>query len=122
MINVEKYLGPREFNLIDNNCYDFLREVWKDYTGVDLGDCQPRPRTFAQMRRQFDRHAAVALSGLISEIPHPVEPCIVYVERKYRLPHCGILIDGKLLHMDKTGMVKHEPLSAEWLGVARYYK
>lgn len=121
MIDPSRY-ADRRFNLQTYNCAHFVREVWLDHCGVDLGDFVPNPMTFAAARRAFGRHEQDVVGARIVELRTPEEPCLVLINYRAKMPHCGILVDGNLLHLAKSGKVCHEPLNIEPGMQVRYFR
>lgn len=99
-------------------CYDFVREVWKEITGVDIGD-MARPTIGKEgMAGEWDYVAAKwqRLDAL-------KEPCVVLFQRPRMIPHVGVYIRGKVLHLPKDSNARFEELSVASIGFKRlsYY-
>lgn len=88
-MSVDKYFS-RKYKPGVYDCFDFAREVWRDLTGINL---------------QSMMHAR----GCI-EIPKPVNPCLVFMERAKFVPHVGIFIRGRVLHIHDYG-VEYQPMN-----------
>lgn len=114
---VNPYLD-RTFNDRKYNCYDFVREVWKDITGIDLGAQTPDVKS---VTTYTDRSFLVASS--LQELLSVQDPCIVLLLRKRMIPHIGIYVQGKVLHLSKNGP-HYVPLSsaAASFTTVKFYK
>lgn len=123
MVDVSKYLG-REFHWKRYNCWDFVRDVWLDTTGVDIGSRRPEEWTQAAMKRAFVEQENEVLGKLVQRIEHPADPCLVMLLRPSILNHCGVLVSNRLLHMHPTRGVCHEDIHAATIGFneLRFYK
>lgn len=96
---IDKYLGWK-FNLRTRNCWTLVRAVWQELTGVDLEDLTP-----SEPNRTSCWLAVTTAQSRFIEIPMPVSPCIVLMQRAEDIPHIGVFIDGKVLHLRPTGVV-----------------
>lgn len=102
MISIDPFLdrvpGPKY------NCLDFTREVWLALTGQDLtakltmlvGDFAGRKATPSGMRG-------------FKKLLMPVSPCLVVMQRFKFVPHLGIFLDGRILHLPAHG-AEFQPL------------
>lgn len=99
------------------NCLDFVREVWlylkkedvtEKLTGL-IGD-------FSQRK--------VTLTGVkgFKRLKAPINPCFVVMQRFKYIPHCGIYLDGRILHLKDIG-VEFQPLivAKSYFQTIRYY-
>lgn len=98
MFTVDTYLGKR-FDIVKYNCWDFVREVWLELTGKDVGCRTPEPATPLAMRRRFDKEESE-----FTRLDKPVSPCIVLMRRPRATPHVGIFYKGKVLSIDERGV------------------
>lgn len=121
MIDPNRYTS-RTFDLQNYNCAHFVREVWLDHCGVDLGDYVPRPLTYASARAAFAKHESLFLRDKLVELREPEDPCLVLITHRLEMPHCGILVAGKLLHLSKSGEVRYEPLEPKPNSRVRYFR
>lgn len=94
------------------NCGHFVREVWLDLTGVDLGLRMPEKITREDLLQAFSLGEREIVGKIIHEIPEPVDPCLVMFQTKLNVPHVGVYVDGALLHLPKNGNVEHAKLEA----------
>ncbi len=102
----DDYMG-RAFDLKQYNCWSLVRDVWRDMTGLDLGDLTPRRAGLAALQAAADE----ASEGPgFQRLDKPAQACIVLLHRKRDMPHVGVLLRGKLLHMTPMG-VRHEHLA-----------
>lgn len=122
-IVVDKYLG-REFHWKNYNCWDFLRDVWLDHCGVDLGNRTPEVLTQETLKRMFAMQEFDVDGKLVHRIDEPEDPCIVMLVRPNVLSHVGVFVRGKLLHLQPRGNVIHQDLAVASLGFkeVRFYK
>lgn len=110
MIVVDEFLthtpGPQY------NCFDFVRNVRKADTGVDIGD------RLQLLRGTFSTRKAT-VSGLRGwpRLAAPVDGCFVVMQRPRTVPHIGVWVRGKVLHLGATG-AQHDKLQ----NVTRRYK
>lgn len=111
MFRVDPWLS-KTFSLNTYNCFDFAREVWRELTGVDLGDQVPEPPNIKAYQIQ-----AVKVSNTLKKLTAPANPCIVLFQRSGVEPHIGIFYNGKVLHLNQQGAY-YVPL----LNVARDYQ
>lgn len=110
MFTVDKYLG-KVHNMKDYNCWDFIREVYLELTGEDIGYRTPLSGSRTEMKERFAREEQEFL-----KIPEAVSPCIVLFKRHRVLPHVGIYYKGKVLHLPEHSTARYEPLSIASLG------
>lgn len=102
MIQTDRFLDRRANPRY--NCMDFVREVWLAITGVDLADAL----TWLNARFK-DRRRAVSGVRRFERLKSPSTPCVIFMQRPFIIPHVGIWIDGRVLHLKDTG-VALEPL------------
>lgn len=117
-VHSDEYMG-RSFDMRSYNCWHLVRDVWRDMTGVDLGDLTP-PQTD---RGSLDAAAWEAADGAgFDRLERAQQPCIVLLRRPRDTPHVGVLLRGRLLHMTPSG-VHYQPLedvAREFASVAFY--
>jgi hypothetical protein len=94
---LDKYLSKR-FNYRTYNCYDFVREVWLELTGTDLGAQTP-----TESGIQVYTEKALQVANTLVSLPSPEDPCIVLLQRARIEPHIGVYTGGKVLHLTKSG-------------------
>lgn len=116
MFSVDPYLA-RDFDQVRYNCWDLLRDAWRELTGIDIGHRTPSPATPLAMRRRFDREEADFV-----RLPEARSPSIVLMRRPKAVPHVGLFWRGKVLHIQPGG-ARYEPLAIAGLGFpeVRFY-
>lgn len=94
------------------NCLDFVREVWLYLSGEDVTE-----KLTGLIGAFSNRRANLSGVKAFKRLPQPINPCFVVLQRFKYTPHCGIYLDGRILHLKDNG-VEFQPLN-----VARsYYK
>lgn len=102
--SVDHYLLlGRVFDAKRYDCLDFAREVWAAEVGEDLK---------ARLAGAFgpDRHIERRHLKAFQRLDGPSDPCLVLMEWPTRLPHIGIFLRGRVLHLARTG-AQFEPLA-----------
>lgn len=110
MFSVDKYL-EKKHNMTTYNCWDFIREIWMDIKEQDIGFRTPDNVTRKEMKEKFARE-----EKQFKKLSEPVDPCIVLFKRRMILPHVGIYVRGKVLHLPEHSYGKFEPLGIVSLG------
>lgn len=123
MIEIDRYLG-REFHWKRYNCWDFVRDVWKDYCGVDLGHRTPDVVTQQTLKESFSIQEFDVDGKIVKRIAEPEDPCLVMLVRPRILSHVGVYVRGRLLHLQPRGNVIHQDLAqaAQGFTEIRFYK
>lgn len=100
------------------NCLDFTREVWKAMTGQDITAALTR-----LTGRFAERKATLSGFRAFKRLPGPQSPCLVVMQRLRFVPHLGIFLDGRILHMHTRG-VEFQPLavSSIYFQTLKYYR
>lgn len=100
-VHSDDYMG-REFDIQRYNCWHLVRDVWRDMTGVDLGDLTPS-QTDHDSLVDAAWHASVGprFERIRLELR---QPCIVLMRRRAEIPHVGVLMRWRLLHMTPNGV------------------
>lgn len=99
------------------NCLDFVREVWAAMTGEDITD------RFTGLTGAFrDRKVTLDAVRSLKRLQTPVDPCVVVMQRRNTVPHIGIFLAGRILHLHSRG-VEFQPLivAREYFTSIRYY-
>lgn len=93
---------PNEYN-----CFDFTRDVWLDLTGEDIGD-----RLQILHRAIPDRRATKADIAAFNRLDGPQSPSLVMMRRPRAVPHIGVFLRGRILHLRQRGAVFEPPFYA----------
>ncbi len=104
MIDIDTYL-QKTHHMKNYNCWDFIRDVWEELTGEDIGMRTPKLATRKNMKERFteeEKH--------FKRLTEKQDPCIVLFKRGKMLPHVGIYLRGKVLHLPEKSNGKFEPL------------
>jgi hypothetical protein len=97
MIRVDAFLDRERTS--EYKCFDFVREVWLDTFGEDVGE---KLRKF--MGAVADRKFVLSDIKHCRKLAAPVDPCFVLFQRDLRLPpHVGIWCQGRVLHLGPSG-------------------
>lgn len=93
-------------------CFDFVREVWLESFGEDVG--QKLTAFLGEVSTRKFKLSDIKKCRLLKA---PVDPCFILLQRDNRLPpHVGIWHCGSVLHLAATG-AEFQPLDV----VARRY-
>lgn len=111
-VHSDEYMA-RSFDLRSSNCWTLVRDVWLEMTGVDLGDLTPPETDLASL----DDAVWAAVEGpQFVRLERPANPCIVLMRRRREMPHVGVLLKWRLLHMTARGV-----RNPWWSDVAREF-
>lgn len=80
------------------NCLHFVRDVWLAETGFDLAGAL-EDLYGASYPPRVTRVAA----RVFRELPGPVSPCLVVMQRPKASPHWGVFLRGRVLHIQRSG-------------------
>ena len=100
------------------NCLDFVREVWLDMTGQDI------TAKLTRLQGAFsDRKATVSGVKGFRRLLEPSSPCFAVMQRYLFVPHIGIYLDGRILHLTDKG-VQFQPLvvARQYFISVKYYE
>jgi hypothetical protein len=97
MINIDKYLG-KTFRHGKYNCYDFVREIWLELKGVDLGAQTPEEPGVVSYTNK-----ALQVANNLVRLESPEDPSIVLFQRARLEPHIGVYVSGRVLHLNRKG-------------------
>lgn len=100
------------------NCFDFVREVWLHLAGEDVSE------KLAKLVGAFTNRK-VTLSGLkaFRLLKNPESPCFVVMQRFKLVPHVGIFIDGRILHLRDSGVeFQPERIARSYFTSVKYYR
>lgn len=108
-MNLDQFFS-RTYDRNKYNCGHFASEVWKHETNEDIsgaltGILVPMPERKAELtaRRSF------------RSLPVPVSPCLVLMRRNGCVPHVGVYLRGRVLHITERG-VQFQPLDIATVG------
>lgn len=89
----------KQYDRQNYNCAHFARDVWQIETGADITETlsgfllPPGERKVDPgLRRKFKR------------LSKPVSPCIVLMHRPKSVPHVGVYLRGKVIHLHEKGV------------------
>ena len=99
------------------NCLDFVREVWLYLSGEDVTD-----KLSGLIGAFTDRRANLSGVKAFKRLLIPTNPCFVVMQRFKYVPHCGIYLDGRILHLKDSG-VEFQPIEVakSYFQIVRYY-
>lgn len=97
MIDTDKYLSS-VFDIKSYNCWHFVKDVWLELRGQLLEVATVR-------QAQVD----------YVELPAPRSPCLVLMEAVGQVPHVGVYLNGKVLHLKQNG-AWYQPLEIASVG------
>jgi len=89
--SVDRFLG-RPYDRRRYHCWHLVCEAWLDLTGTDLG---PVP--------DWDEREVLARFSAFAASPEPVSPCIVLMLTPPSVPHAGVFLRGRVLHIRPEG-------------------
>lgn len=112
-MSIDKYFG-RRFNATKYNCAHFVCEVWTDLRGPEISDIL-RGFLCGPSERVVDMSALRAFRFL----KRPESLCVVYMPARIHVPHVGVWIDGKVLHLTARQGVQYQPLDVASAGHKR---
>lgn len=118
MISVDKYLSKKH-DMKQYNCWDFIREVWLELTGEDIGHRTPPSGSRKEMIQRFKEEEIQ-----FERLETVQDPCIVLFLREKILPHVGVYIRGRVLHLPEKSFGRYDPLSIASMSFkeTRFYK
>lgn len=110
---------PRRFDMRTSNCWHLVRDVWRDMTGVDLGDLTPAQTDSCALD---DAVWEAAEGPRFVRIEQPRQPCIVLMRRRSEMPHVGVFMRWRLLHMTPKGVLNPwwSDVEREWDSLEYY--
>lgn len=103
IVSIDPYLDrvPRK----DYNCLSFVREVWLAMTGDDIQE------RLGRLLDSVTKTGKVSVSSVkgFEWLNEPVSPCFIVMQQYKFVPHVGIYLKGRILHMTERG-VQYQPL------------
>ena len=115
--SVDPYLA-RKYVEGRYTCSEFARDVWLDLTGEDIGERLRLLHVAATDRRiRADDYRA------FSRLREPSSPCIALLRRPRTVPHMGVYLRRRILHLNGLGVFFQTP-SVALLGfkTVSYYR
>jgi len=104
MLDIDKYL-QKSHDMKNYNCWDFIRDVWLDITGEDIGKRTPKIVSRTNMITKFNDE-----EKQFHRLEEKQDPCLILFKRNRILPHVGVYVRGKVLHLPEKSNGKYEPL------------
>lgn len=92
-MNIDKFLD-RTYQIDKYTCGHFVAEVYGDLTGEDVHSILT---SFVQGRKFTE------LLRTRKKIAVPATPCLAVIRAENEVPHVGVHIDGKILHLSDQG-------------------
>lgn len=89
----------RRYNKETYNCAHFVRDVWQELTGMDLG-----AEFEGFLRPPKDRYTDPAIRRAFKRLNKPSSPCVVLMQRRGCVPHVGVFVRGKIIHLHEQGV------------------
>lgn len=106
-MDLTRFLG-RKFDWRTYNCWHFTRDVWLELRGVDMGQYEGTA-SLRNWIRTFQDNREKIIGPIIRPVLGFPEPCLVLMETNdHSLPHCGVWVNGGLLHLPKQGESCHD--------------
>lgn len=107
----------RQYNRETYNCAHFVCDVWKELTGKDI-----EKELSGFLRPPKERQAGMDLRRTFRKLEKPESPCVVLMQRPGTVPHVGVFVRGKVIHIHERG-VEFLPLDIAARGFDRlgYY-
>lgn len=102
MLDLSKYRDVK-YDDADYNCLHFACSVYRDLTGIDLSSDVTE---LCQSRRH--RHVCPDKLSRFVLIDNPKTPCIAVMRSPVSV-HCGVYINGAIVHLDETGIKSQQP-------------
>lgn len=81
------------------NCLHLVAKAWLAHTGNDIW-----PLLKAFHEPTHEQLARRRMRQLFVEIKAPVNPCLVLWQRRKSVPHVGIYLRGRVLHIHEGGV------------------
>ncbi len=100
------------------NCFDFVRETWLALTGEDIS-----AKLTGLVGAFASRRATVSGIRGFQRLLEPESPCFAVMQRFRFVPHIGIYLDGRILHLTNKG-AQFQPLvvARQYFISVKYYR
>lgn len=85
-------------------CIEFTAEVWKDLSGEDIGE-----RLRVIHVPSADRRLTPSDLRRFQRLSVPTSPSIALMRRPKTVPHMGIFLRGRILHLNEMGASFQSP-------------
>jgi hypothetical protein len=109
IVCADRYLS-RRFDARTYTCWHFVRDVWRDLTGRDLG----LPAYSARVESLAEQHTSGAT---FVRLLRAESPCLALALRPRVTPHVGVVLRRNVLHLTEKG-ARYEPIEAFGEGFA----
>lgn len=96
MMNINEFFS-RKYDATFYNCGHFVIEVWEFLTGEDISLCATSFQT-RNIKDYRDYHIQR------QRIKKPNDPCLVVMRSVDAVPHVGIFVEGRVLHIGEDGV------------------
>jgi hypothetical protein len=100
---VDPYLS-RVYRKAKYTCLEFTAEVWKDLTREDIGD-----RLRILHIASADRRITPSDLRYFQRLGEAASPCIALMRRPKTVPHMGVALRGRILHLNEMGAAFQSP-------------
>ena len=116
-MSVDKFLDRQKRKGYD--CLNFAYEVWADLTGKDLSGVLDGFLSEASKERATGAPLRVRHLRRFRVLSSPCSPCLVLMQRPGQVPHLGVFIRGRVLHLLSAG-VEFQPVEIAARGFKSY--
>jgi hypothetical protein len=115
--SVDPYLS-RRYVEGEYTCSEFARDVWLDLTGEDLAE-----RLEGLFRWESGRRVDRGEYQGFRLLAKPESPCIALMRRRHTVPHMGVYLRRRILHLTERRAFFHRPeIAAMSFTSLRYYR
>lgn len=97
-MSLDSFLYKR-YNRETYNCAHFACDVWKALTGQNI-----ETELAGFLRPPKDRRVDPALRRHFRKLAQPESPCLVLMQRRKSVPHAGVYVRGKIIHIHELGV------------------
>lgn len=101
--SVDPYLA-RKYVIGEYTCSEFARDVWLDLTGDDIGE-----RLRLLHVAATDRRITAGDYKTFQRLPEAASPCIALLRRPRTVPHMGVYLRRRILHLNGLGAFFQTP-------------
>lgn len=100
----------RTYNEGSYNCAHLVAEVWEGLTGHNIRD-----HLDGFLLPPSERFVCEGIRHIFVRLEKPKNPCIVLMHKAKGSAHVGVFLDGKILHIQHTG-VNFQPVEIVTMG------